>query len=112
MFTILFDVQSEPTTKTAATIKGSCAPSCYSPHFIYATPKYAELPLKLYTVIPVQLSHRNYYVYNTLLTKLSYVNEHLGKDSGMTAQHPVRPIPRPPQKRKTACTRHHESMHS
>jgi len=96
IFTILFDVESETTTKTAATIKDSCAPSCYSFHFIHATPKYTEFPLKWYTVIHVQLSHRNYYVYNTLLTKLSYVNEQL-VDSGMTAQHPVRPTPTSPR---------------
>lgn len=90
-------MQSETTTKTATTIKGSYAPSCYNLHFIHATPKYTEFPLKWYIVIHVQLSHRNYYVYNTLLTELSYVNEHLGKDRGMTAQHPVRPTPMPPR---------------
>jgi len=61
---------------------------------LHATPKYTEFPLKWYTVIHVPLSHRNY-VHNTLLTKLSHVNEHL-EDSGMTAQHPVRPTPMPP----------------
>jgi hypothetical protein len=78
-------------------VKRSCVPSCYSLHFIHTTPNYTEFLLKWYTAIHVQLSHRNYYEYNTLLSKLSYVNEHLGKDSGMTAQHPVRPTPMPPR---------------
>jgi hypothetical protein len=65
-------------------------------HFIHDTPKYTEFPWKWYTVIHVQLSHRNYYAHNTLLTKLSHVNEHLARDSGMTAHH-VRPTPMSPQ---------------
>lgn len=92
-------MQSEITTKTAAAIKGSCVLTCYSLHFIHTTLKNTEFPLKWYTVIHVQLSYRNYYMHNTLLTKLSYVNEHL-EDSGMTAQHPVRPTPMPPRNGK------------
>jgi hypothetical protein len=77
-------------------VKGSCVPSYFSLHFIQTTPKYTAFPFKWYTVIHMQVSHRNYYVYNTLLTKLSYVNEHLGKDVRMTAQQPHRPTPMPP----------------
>lgn len=86
-------------------------PSWYS-HFIHATPKYTVFPFKRYTVIHIELSHKNYYVYNTLLTEWSCVNEHLGQGQRNDSRETCPSHTDATTKRNTACMRHHESMHS